>query len=155
MIKIYKYGTVSNDEIFARNNPTGDVSDIVKDIIENVKANGDKALKEYALKFDKAELENRALEFDRVGYALNHFPHGNGLKEESMVEIANKAISMQAFKKSKDGGYILRLFNGNDVANQTTIRIENINTQAKLEAFEVKTFRYFDDILTECEGMEV
>ena len=29
-----------------------------EDIIENVKANGDKALKEYALKFDKAELEN-------------------------------------------------------------------------------------------------
>ena len=58
MIKIYKYGEVSNDEIFARNNPTGDVSDIVKGIIENVKNNGDKALREYAQKFDGASLEN-------------------------------------------------------------------------------------------------
>ncbi len=57
MIKIYKYGEVSNDEIFARNNPTGDVSDIVKSIIENVKENGDKALREYAQKFDGANLD--------------------------------------------------------------------------------------------------
>ena len=57
MIKIYKYGEVSNEEIFARNNPTGDVSDIVRDIIENVKANGDNALKEYSLKFDRAEIK--------------------------------------------------------------------------------------------------
>ncbi len=58
MIKIYKYGEVSNDAIFARNNPTGDVSDIVKGIIENVKENGDRALKEYAEKFDGAKLDS-------------------------------------------------------------------------------------------------
>ena len=37
MIKIYSYGAVANDEIFARSNPTADVSGIVADIIENVK----------------------------------------------------------------------------------------------------------------------
>ena len=44
MIKIYKYGEVENNEIFSRMADTVDVSDIVTDIIENVKANGDKAL---------------------------------------------------------------------------------------------------------------
>ena len=44
MIKIYKYGEVENNEIFSRMADTVDVSDIVTGIIENVKANGDKAL---------------------------------------------------------------------------------------------------------------
>ena len=44
MIKIYKYGEVSNSEIFARDNIDSGVEGIVTDIIENVRAKGDKAL---------------------------------------------------------------------------------------------------------------
>ncbi len=56
MIKIYMYGEVPNSEIFARINPTSDVSSIVSDIIDNVRKNGDSALFEYNKKFDGAEL---------------------------------------------------------------------------------------------------
>ena len=56
MIKIMKYGEVSSDEIFARGETSFDVADIVTNIIENVKSNGDKALFDYCKKFDKAEL---------------------------------------------------------------------------------------------------
>ncbi|MBQ8320794.1 MAG: histidinol dehydrogenase [Clostridia bacterium] len=56
MIKIYKYGEVSNNEIFARENPTANVSDVVADIIANVAKNGDAALFEYSKRFDKADL---------------------------------------------------------------------------------------------------
>ena len=56
MIKIYKYGEVSNDEIFARDNIAGGVEDIVTEIIANVVKNKDKALFEYCEKFDKAKL---------------------------------------------------------------------------------------------------
>ena len=56
MIKKYKFGEVSNEEIFARFEPTSSVEDIVSDIIKNVRANGDKALYEYCEKFDKAKL---------------------------------------------------------------------------------------------------
>ena len=55
MIKIMKYGEVSADEIFD-SVTSFDVADIVTDIIENVKQNGDKALFEYCEKFDKAKL---------------------------------------------------------------------------------------------------
>ena len=44
MIKIYKYGEVSNDEIFARGNIESSVEDIVSHIIATVRADGDKAL---------------------------------------------------------------------------------------------------------------
>ena len=56
MIKIMKYGQVPNGEIFARVTPAVNVEDIVTDIIANVRRSGDKALLEYNLKFDKAEL---------------------------------------------------------------------------------------------------
>ncbi|MBQ9428487.1 MAG: histidinol dehydrogenase [Clostridia bacterium] len=56
MIKILQYGQVANSEIFARDNIPTDVEGVVRDIIENVKANGDAALFAYAEKFDKAKL---------------------------------------------------------------------------------------------------
>ena len=56
MIKIMKYGQISPDEIFARNESELNVADIVTDIIADVRQNGDAALFAYARKFDKAEL---------------------------------------------------------------------------------------------------
>ncbi len=58
MIKIYKYGEVSNDEVFARTEIKFDVEGAVSDIIANVKANGDAALIEYCEKFDKVKLDS-------------------------------------------------------------------------------------------------
>ena len=56
MIKIYKYGEVAADEIFARFSPTESVAGAVSEIIANVIKNKDKALFEYSEKFDKAHL---------------------------------------------------------------------------------------------------
>jgi len=56
MIRILKYGEVTNDEIFARTAPKVNVETVVADIIENVKRRGDCALLEYCEKFDKARL---------------------------------------------------------------------------------------------------
>ena len=40
MIKIFKYGEVSNSEIFARTEPTVNVEETVAEIIKNVKERG-------------------------------------------------------------------------------------------------------------------
>ncbi len=63
MIKIFKYGEVSNDEIFARSEAKYDVEGAVAEIIANVRQNGDAALREYCLKFDKVRLD--AIEVSR------------------------------------------------------------------------------------------
>ena len=47
MIPILKVGQVPNSEIFARVTPAVDVAAIVSDIIEDVRKNGDKAVKAY------------------------------------------------------------------------------------------------------------
>ena len=56
MIKIYKYGEVSPEEIFARVNPTAKVEDIVSGIIAEVRKNKDAALFAYGEKFDGVKL---------------------------------------------------------------------------------------------------
>lgn len=57
MIKIYKCGEVSPEEIFARVNPTANVEGVVAEIIANVIKNKDTALKAYAEKFDGVKLD--------------------------------------------------------------------------------------------------
>ncbi len=71
MIKIYEYSALNNDEIFDRANPTGDVSGIVADIIEDVKLNGDKALFKYCEKFDKAKLTSLEVTNEEIEEALS------------------------------------------------------------------------------------
>jgi len=56
MIKILKYGIDTDGEVFKRFTPQYGVGDAVSEIIENVRKNGDKALFEYNLRFDGAEL---------------------------------------------------------------------------------------------------
>ena len=47
MIKIYNYGQVPNEEIFARDNIASNVEGIVTEIIDTVVKLGDKALYAY------------------------------------------------------------------------------------------------------------
>ena len=58
MIRIMKYGETPNTEIFARTMPTVNVTDTVAEIIRNVRERGDKALREYTKKFDKASVRS-------------------------------------------------------------------------------------------------
>ena len=69
MIKIYNYGQVPNEEIFARDNIASNVEGIVTEIIDTVVKLGDKALYAYAAKFDKVtltSLEVTAQEIDEA-----------------------------------------------------------------------------------------
>lgn len=56
MIKILKMGEVPKEEIFARDNPTANVSDAVAKIIAEVRAGGDKALLACTERFDGVKL---------------------------------------------------------------------------------------------------
>ena len=84
MIKILKYGEVANSEIFARTEPTVNVADIVAEIIAKVRKNGDAALREYCLKFDKAELDSLLVSEEEIDEAMT-------LVEPKFIEILEKA----------------------------------------------------------------
>ena len=71
MIRILKYGEVSNQEIFARSMPTVNVAAVVSEIIENVRQRGDQALLEYCRKFDHAELSSLCVTKEEMEEALS------------------------------------------------------------------------------------
>jgi len=70
MIKIMKYGQVPNSEVFARVSPTVNVEGTVADIIANVRSNGNKAVLEYNLKFDKAQLDTLLVSQEEIDEAF-------------------------------------------------------------------------------------
>ncbi len=86
MIKIFNYGEVSNDEIFARENIDTNVEGVVAAIIADVIGRGDAALLDYARKFDKADLtalEVTAAEIDEAFAAV----------EEPFLDILREAAA--------------------------------------------------------------
>lgn len=93
MIKIYKYGEVSNGEIFARDNISPDVEGIVSGIIANVIANKDSALFEYTEKFDKAKLSALEVTPEEIDEAF-------AMADPEFVKIIEEAAeNIRAFHK--------------------------------------------------------
>ncbi|MBO7690431.1 MAG: histidinol dehydrogenase [Clostridia bacterium] len=76
MINIFRYGEVPNEELFFRQDLKSGVEDVVAGIIDNVRKNGDEALLEYSLKFDKAaltSLEVSEVEIDEAFAVVGDF----------------------------------------------------------------------------------
>ena len=84
MIKIMKFGSVPEKEIFSRSAPETDVAGTVKDIIADVRKNGDKALLYYTEKFDKAKLSSLAVTKEEIKEAADSVP-------AEFLRILNKA----------------------------------------------------------------
>lgn len=88
MIKILSDNT---DKVFKRVNAKVDALKIVSDIILDVKNNGDKALKEYTLKFDKANLTELRVTEEEIEEAIN-------LVDKKFIDILNhSAKNIRAF----------------------------------------------------------
>lgn len=86
MIKILKYGQVSNSEIFARVAPAVNVEKTVAEIIENVKQNGDAALFEYCERFDRARLSALQVTNQEIKEALESV-------EPRFIEVLQRAAT--------------------------------------------------------------
>ncbi len=84
MIKILKLGEVNYNEIFARGTADTDVSDIVADIIYDVRKNGDAALYKYCEKFDGAVLSSLEVSQEEIDEAFASV-------EPRFIEILEKA----------------------------------------------------------------
>ena len=115
MIKILKYGQISADEIFARNESELDVSDIVTDIIADVRKNGDSALLAYAKKFDKAELTSLEVTDAEIQEAFASV-------EPEFIEILKQAAAnIRAFhEKQVRQGFALEQENGVVIGQKIT-----------------------------------
>lgn len=84
MIKIYKANKIGNKEIFARESNIPDVSGVVMDILNDVRENGDSALKKYSSKFDGVCL-------DSIEVSENEKEEAIKLVSPELFEIMNEA----------------------------------------------------------------
>ena len=93
MIKILDFDKVTKDEIFSRTVNEVDVSGIVKEIIENVIKNKDKALYSYCEKFDKVILDSLEVTPEEIeeGY--------NSVSEEFIRILQRAAENIRNFHK--------------------------------------------------------
>lgn len=120
MIRIFEYGKAPDDEIFARDNDSANVEGIVADIIENVKANGDKALKEYTLKFDKAALDDLAVSEEEIDEAFA------AVEPEFIRVLQEAAENIRAFHSRQLRNSFVIAEKDGVVCGQRIIPIENV-----------------------------
>ncbi len=107
MIKILNCNEIERDEIFAREVSSADVSDIVADIIYNVRKNKDKALMEYTLKFDGANLDTLLVSEEEIKEAIS-------LTDPALIEIIKEAAEniREFHSKQITNGYTVNNKNG-------------------------------------------
>ncbi len=102
MIQILKFGEVANEDIFARVTPEVNVTDIVADILYNVRKNGDAALFQYCEKFDGARLAALRVSDEEISEAL-------AKTDKDFIRILERAAAnIRAFhEKQKRNSFIL------------------------------------------------
>ncbi len=86
MIKIMKYGVVSEDEIFSRSSSSKDVSSVVSSIIKDVKTRGDEALREYTKKLDGADISEIEVNKEEIKAAADSM-------DSEFMRVLEKAAS--------------------------------------------------------------
>lgn len=118
MIKIIKDIPQKREEIFSVTMKTPDVSEIVKGIIEQVKTDGDKALKALTEKFDKAKLTSLRVTEAEIEEAV-------GQVSDEFLEILQKAAkNIREFHQlQRREGFQLKRENG-VIVGQKVIPVE-------------------------------
>lgn len=109
-MRIINYDINNNEEVFKRTNILSDVSLAVKEIVENVKNNGDKALKEYTEKFDGVKLDDFLVSKKEIEDALKECEEDFILvlrKAKERIYNYHKRQVRNSFVSTDDDGIIL------------------------------------------------
>ena len=120
MIKIFNYNPESMEKILNRSYSEADVSGAVREIIENVVENGDKALFEYCEKFDGAKLTALRVSEEEMAEALSQVsPEFIGVLKKSAANIRkfHEKQLRRGFEISDTEGIVI---------GQKVIPIENV-----------------------------
>lgn len=115
MIKIYKFGEVAKEEIFARFSPTASVEGVVSEIIAEVIKNKDGALKAYAKKFDGVELSTLEVAKEEIENAYEN-------ADKAFVAVLEEAAAniREFHSKQVREGFTIRKENGVVIGQKVT-----------------------------------
>ncbi|MGN0812792.1 MAG: histidinol dehydrogenase [Candidatus Coproplasma sp.] len=117
MLDIIKYNDQTAEELFGkREELTSNVENVVKEVISDIKANGDKALKAYAAKFDGYTGDSLVVTEEEFEEAFNSLP-------ESYIKTLNASIKniTQFHEKQLKSGFEINL--GDRIIGQKVIPV--------------------------------
>lgn len=118
MIRVMQYGETPNREIFHRGGIASDVKDAVAAIIQNVQQNGDRALLDYAARYDHATLTTLEVSRAEQDEAT--------VSPEFLRVLERAATNIHAFHEhQKRSGFVLDGANGTMVG-QRVLPIERV-----------------------------
>ncbi len=106
MIRILKMSGMSPEEVFSRNTPTVRVAETVAEILAQVRARGDAALRDYTEKFDGVQLDSLTVSPEEIREALDTV-------EPEFLRVLEKAAAN------------IRKFHSRQVRNSFVINDEN------------------------------
>ena len=120
MIKTYKYGEVSNQELFIRSTLIDDVAPVVSEIIEKVKREGDKALFELTERFDGAKLDSLLVSREEIEEAVAE------VGEDYLAVLRKAAENIKEYHSHQiRSGFVMQRDNG-VVLGQKVTPIERV-----------------------------
>lgn len=120
MIRIMKESEVTLDEILSRSVPTEQVTDVVTQIINNVKTNGDAALYDYAEKFDKVKLTALEVTAEEINSAMNE------VDPEFLEVLREAADNIRLFHRQQVRSSFIITEKPGVVMGQKVMPIENV-----------------------------
>ena len=110
MIRIYADGELRDEELLKRNAPKADVAGVVKEILADVEANGDRAVLKYTEKFDGAKLDTLLVSEAEIEEAMAatepEFLDTLRLAERNIREYHEKQLR-QSWSFTRPGGVVM------------------------------------------------
>lgn len=115
MMKIQKYSDINPDDVLARNTSSGNISNVVEDIINSVRKNGDRSLFEYSERFDGVKLEYLEVSSEEMNQAFDKV-------EPKFIDILRRsAQNISAFhQKQVRNNFIVNENNGIVIGQKIT-----------------------------------
>ncbi|MBQ7913013.1 MAG: hypothetical protein IJ308_04605 [Clostridia bacterium] len=102
----------------------------------------------------ESELEKKAAAFTQKPYALNFYPHGDGVKkEESPVHISAENVSLSTLRKVDEDTYMVRLVNNYKEGVDCVCSVFGKSISLSFGKYEVKTLLYKNGELREHDSM--
>ena len=120
MIKMFSYGQVPDEEIFARENISANVEGVVADIIADVAKNGDTALRAYGAKFDRVELTDLEVSPEEIEEAFK------AVEPEFLEILREAAANIRGFHEKQVRNSFLLNGEGGTVIGQKVTPIEKV-----------------------------
>ena len=120
MIKILKYSEVDKSTLFLRDESVTRVGATVAEIIENVRRNGDRALLDYALHFDKVSLSSLEVTQSELKDACER------VSPELLGILERAAENIRAFHKNQVRSGFITNSTGGVISGQRVLPIEKV-----------------------------